>query len=284
MSSFINKLASSLTDKTSGLVGRDNLAKITKVINKGISASSKYRDFMKAGNVVQFISQSSKMTLQICQSQNDPNRLILLGNGQIGPEYPATHFLIEADPSTKHLKFSNANNYICYDNEIPCILREGNDKFTAIRSRNEFRLHEIIGSDEFFALESVYFPGRYLAVLPDGSITSVKNRADTTSHFCINVIHSSTPMPREKTFSVNVNVNTGPPVIGVRESAGPASSLSRQGSNISSKSGYQSKEQESNFYMNQNQSSPRQPPPIPPRPQIETPPQYTNLFPKLPPS
>lgn len=164
MSSFINKLSSGLTNTAGSIVGRENMTKFSNSINRTFK-KSKYRDFMKAGNVVQLISKNSHMSLQICASRNDPNRLILLGNGQIGIEYLNAHFVIEVDPRNSHLKFKNRNNYMAYDNEVPCVLAEvvnpKNSK-EAIRARNEFRLHEIIGSDEWFALESVYYPGRYI--------------------------------------------------------------------------------------------------------------------------
>ena len=55
---------------------------------------------------------------------------------------------------------------------VPCILSEPTHKkpkpHEFIRARNEFRLHEVIGSDEWFSLESVYFPGRYVSITPDG--------------------------------------------------------------------------------------------------------------------
>lgn len=164
MTSFINKLASSVTNTAGSIVGRENLTKLTNSINRTIK-KSKYRDFMKAGNVVQLISKTSHQSLQICTSRNDPNRLILLGNGQIGIEHLNAHFLIEIDPRNSHLKFKNRNNYMAYDNDVPCILADvPNPKSPkeAIRARNEFRLHELIGSDEWFALESVYYPGRYV--------------------------------------------------------------------------------------------------------------------------
>lgn len=263
MSSFINKVASTITNTTGSVIGRDNITKLSNSINRGILLKSKYREFMKGGNVIQLISKSSHMTLQICQSQNDSNRLILLGNGQIGPEFQASHFLIETDPSQKHFKFRNANNYICYDNEIPCILRETNDKYNAIRSRNEFRLHEILGSDEYFALESVYFPGRYLSILPDGSITSTKNKGDQNTHFCLNLIKNNTvqmraPIVTQPSFAPS-------PVVGVRESAGPLNNYNTESTNS-----FQSKEEEAKFDGN-----------VPPAPKYDLPPTYTNLYPKL---
>ena len=62
-------------------------------------------------------------------------------------------------------------------------------KAEQIRARNEFRLVEILGSEEYFCLESVYYPGRFLAVLQDGAITHSRNRAEEKAHFCLNVIH-----------------------------------------------------------------------------------------------
>jgi hypothetical protein len=195
MSSFVNKIANSVTSGTGSIIGRDKVTRLTNVLNKSIT-KSKYRDFMKRGNTVQVISRSSHMSLHICVSQNDASRLILLGNGQIGPEALNSHFIIEKDKDNNHLKFKNGNNYIAFDNEVPCILSEPVNPRTRqeqIRARNEFRVVEILGSDEYFCLESVYFPGRFLGVLPDGSITSTRDRTEDKAQFCLNVIHV---MPR----------------------------------------------------------------------------------------
>ena len=119
MSSFINKFANSVTSGTSSLIGRDKVTRLTNSINKGLFRGSKYRDYMKLGNTVQLISRTSRMSLHICISQNDSSRLILLGNGQVGPEALNSHFVIEKDKNSSHLKFKNGNNYVAFDNEIP---------------------------------------------------------------------------------------------------------------------------------------------------------------------
>ena len=132
------------------------------------------------------------MSLQICSSQNDPNRLILNDAGQIGPEAFNSQFMIETDPKENHLKFRNHLHYIAFDQDVPCVLAEPTTKpkhkSEYIRTRNEFRMHEVIGSDEYFALESVYFPGKYISILPDGSIAVSRNKADESTHFCLNVL------------------------------------------------------------------------------------------------
>lgn len=297
MSSFINKIASSVTNSTSSIIGRENLAKLSNSINRTFK-KSKYRDFMKHGNVAQIISKSSHQSLQICTSRNDASRLILLGNGQIGMEYLNAHFLIEVDPKNSHLKFKNRNNYMAYDNEVPCVLAEvlnPKTKQEAIRARNEFRLHEIIGSDEYFALESVYYPGRYLSILADGSITSTRDKADEKAHFCLHVIN----VPQH-----NLRPNSGPfvytpPVVSVNEAAapvpsaatpvptatsvvpGPSAPVSYPASSSSSSS---SKEEEAAAYERQRREEEQrrsaQQPTSPPQ---DTPPNYGNLFPQLPP-
>ncbi len=118
MASFVNKMMSSVTNSTSSLIGRENLTKLSNTINRTFK-SSKYREFLKAGNVVQLISKNSHMSLQICSSQNDVNRLILLANGQIGPEYRNAHFTIIKDAKNGHYKFQNGPNFVAFDE--PCI-------------------------------------------------------------------------------------------------------------------------------------------------------------------
>ncbi len=107
MSSFVNKIANSVTNTTSMFVGRETMNKLTNGLNRSIFIKSKYRDFMKNGNTIQLLSKNSHMSLQICISQNDQSRLILFGNGQIGPEFTASHWVIEIDPKNGHYKFRN---------------------------------------------------------------------------------------------------------------------------------------------------------------------------------
>lgn len=282
MSSFFNKIASQITNTTGSLVGRDNVTRLTNSINQSFYSKSKYRDYLKQGNVVQLLSKTSHRALHICPSPNDPSRMVLLGNGQIGSEYFGGHFTVEVEGSKKHLKFRNGNNYICFENQIPCVMRETNASHNVIKSRNEFRLHEILGSDEHFALESVFFPGRYLAILADGSITTTKNRADESTHFCLNVITVIPTIPNQ-----NVRNST---MIDIRVTPGPSNATERPSSNFTNQSNYNSevfdsknsKEQEANYYQNENSYTP-----IPQVPDLtinteDTPPQYGNLFPKLP--
>lgn len=283
MSSFFNKIASQITNTTGSLVGRDNVTRFTNSINQSFYSKSKYRDFLKHGNVVQLLSKSSHRAMQICASPNDPSRMILLGNGQIGNEFFGGHFSVEVESSKKHLKFRNGNNYICFDNQIPCVLRETNTSHKVIKARNEFRLHEILGSDEYFALESVFYPGKYLAILPDGSITTTKNRAEENAHFCINVITVIPNIPNQ-----NVRSST---VIDIRVMPGTSNGLERTSTNLGDRtSSYfptesdkkSSKEQEANYYEERDISTPLPSVPDPTFTTEDIPPQYGNLFPKLP--
>lgn len=72
--------------------------------------------------------------------------------------------------------------------------------------RTEFRLHEIFGSDEYFALESVFCPGNYICVSPEGYITTTKNKTSQEAHFKLQLIKNfyegqnadNTPAPYEQ--------------------------------------------------------------------------------------
>lgn len=286
MSSFINKIASTVSNSASSIVGRDNMTKLTNSINRSI-IRSKYREYMKHGNVVQLISKTSHQSLHICTSKNDVNRLILLGNGQIGIEYLNAHFVIEMDPKSSHIKFKNRNNYMAYDNEVPCVLAEvPNPKSPkeAIRTRNEFRLVELIGSEEWFALESVYYPGRYIAVLPDGSITSTRDRTDQQAQFCLHVIH----VPQQNLHQGSVPFVYTPPLVSVSEAAGPAVPPATQPAPFLSAPPApvavraSSKEEEAAAYVGYRQEQSEAAAPPAPSASTDIPPNYSNLFPQLP--
>ena len=86
---------------------------ITSSINRLI-VKSNYRNYIKDGNMLQLCSRSSHMSLNVCYSQRDPLELLIMGNGQIGDNYPHAHWLIEVD-KRGHLSFKNGNNYLAFD-------------------------------------------------------------------------------------------------------------------------------------------------------------------------
>jgi hypothetical protein len=260
----------SITNNTASIIGRENLTKLSNSINKTF-LKSKYRDYLKPGNTVQLISKVSHMSLQICASVNDSSRLVLNGAGQIGQEAFNSHFFIETDPKHGHLKFRNQLNYVAFDQDYPCVLAEPTTKpkhkSEYIRARNEFRMHEVIGSDEYFALESVYFPGKYLSILPDGSITVSKNKADESTHFCLNVL--------------SVHSANGAIVIPSSSSSSIVTSPSFSASANATSNSSNAKQEESNAAAAQASTSNNNTPIENNNDQV--PPAYSSLYPKLPP-
>lgn len=282
MASHLNKFVNTLTNKSAIIIGRENLANMSNSLNQ-IFSKSKYREFMKPGNVIQLVSRSSHRALQICSSLNDPNRLVLNGQGQIGAEFANAHFVIETEPKNKHLKFKNRLSYVAFDNDYPCILSEptGKPKHKSeyIRARNEFRLHEVIGSDEYFSLESVYFPGKYLSVLPSGELTVSRNKADESTHFYIHVVNvnlANTPSAMTSTVVMPPQLVTPAATPGVENPSGFTNA--------------QQKEQEAMAATAAAANSPSAPAPttsnaanqIDPDLADQMPPSYTSLYPRLP--
>jgi hypothetical protein len=86
---------------------------LTSSINKLILKSN-YRDFIKAGNIIQICSRSSHMSLNVCNSQTSSDELLLMGNGQIGEQYTNAHWSILVD-KRGNLSFKNSNNYLAFD-------------------------------------------------------------------------------------------------------------------------------------------------------------------------
>lgn len=196
MASFVNKLANSITNSTGSIIGRENLAKMSNSINQAFN-KNKYRDLLRNGNVVQLLSRNSHKALEICSVPNYPTKLAVYGGGQIGPEFTNAHFVININPENKHIAFQNMNNYLgmSVNNFIPEIVNESEiiektkKKTKIIRmGRIEFRLHEIFGSDDFFALESVHATGFYLCVTEQGLVQVTKNKSDPIAHFQLHLI------------------------------------------------------------------------------------------------
>lgn len=301
MSKFLNKLSNSITNNAGVLIGRENLSKISNSINRAIW-TSKYREDMKAGNIVQLVSRNSHQAVQICASQNDPNRLIVLGNGQIGPEHRNSHFSVIKIKNNSHFKFQNGPNFLALNEPagIPCVLSEPTHPkpkpVEFIRARNEFRLHEVIGSDEWFCLESVYFPGKYVSIMPDGGITVSKNKDDFSCHFGVHLIteHPSNVRPGTSArqslqpSASNASLTNAAGYAAASTSADRASLASNQSynSNQAGANSVQSeesrrKQEESERYAREQQEQTASAPAAEPVQDV-VPPAYGNLFPTLP--
>jgi hypothetical protein len=196
-----------------------------------------------------------------------------MGDGPIGPDHHHAHFAIEKNDN---LKFRNGNFYIAFDNEVPTILSEPTHanakKHEFIRARNEFRLHEIIGSEENFALESVYYPGRYLAILPDGSVTVSRDKSLEICHFFLHVIavQGETYVPPAPKAAKNAPRAAQPVYTDYTATAGTSSGGAGAGASA--------KQQESDSYAAQRDSNDNNNN----NNHTETPPTYNNLFPSLP--
>lgn len=120
-------------------------------------------------------------------------------------------------------------------------------------------------SDEYFALESVYFPGKYISILPDGSIAVSRNKADESTQFCLNVL------------TVNPN-NNGPVIVPASSStlnisAAAASNSNNNDSPMTSKKeeANESERRSAEAAASNNLTDSDQ-----------VPPTYSNLYPKLP--
>jgi len=58
MASYLNKVANSVTNSASSIVGRGNLQKLSNSINKAFT-KAKYRDFLRDGNTLQNFKEFS---------------------------------------------------------------------------------------------------------------------------------------------------------------------------------------------------------------------------------
>lgn len=258
MASYINKLSNAVTNATGSIIGRQTLTKISNSLNQSLYVDVAYRPLIKNGNIVQLISRNSSRSLQICTLPQDPHALILFGNGQIGNEFANGHFMISIN-ADGYLMFSNLNNYICFEQNHPCIKnetdlieRKSKKKVKINFQKAEFRLHEIFGSKEYFALESVHCAGLYLSVTADGQVTTSHNKTDTNAHFKLFLI------AEKKTDSVE-------------EKLGAESTLKSD------------EKEEMEKYSNENENNSQESQILAEAPLAnDLPPDYTSLYPKLP--
>jgi hypothetical protein len=216
------------------------------------------------------------------------------GNGPVGIEHRHAHFSLIRVAENGHLKFQNGMNFFSLDEPggVPCILSEPTGKkpkkHEFIRARNEFRVHEVIGSNEWFCLESVYFPGKYVAILPDGSITVTKNKAEETAHFSMFLIQE---------HPTNVKPGAQPRVASLQPSLASSSSSASLSSQVTANAPEaptasdprpahtfkkDPKQEEAERYAREQQPSTSSQYSAVEDADV-TPPAYSNLFPTLPP-
>jgi hypothetical protein len=198
MAFIVNKITNGLTNATGSLIGRENLTNIANSLNKSYVSDSKYRPFIKHGNVIQLVSRNSLRPIQIVRSIHNPTQLIITADGQVGESFINSHFTIMVNNRNQHLAFQNSNNYIGLSpNRLLGVLTIDDQKLLSYKTKKnlinniEFRLHEIFGSEEYFCLESTYSPGNYLSVAPDNSIVFVKNKTEKSAHFRLHLIHNA---------------------------------------------------------------------------------------------
>ena len=279
MAFIVNKITDSVTNATGSIIGRENLTKLSNSLNKTIYSESKYRQFVKHGNVIQLVSRNSLRSLQIVRSIHNPTQLIIVGDGQIGQSFTNAHFTILINNRNQHIAFQNANNYIGLShNRVLGILTIDDPKLLSYKTKKnlisniEFRLHEIFGSEEFFCLESTYSPGNYLSVAADNTVSFVKNKTDKSAHFQLHLVNNASP------------VQVLPPQAGAVAGA-PVASGYRIPANASAPlymSEEYSKEEEANQSDNSS-SIITETTPVPSNvPLNEPPPVYNTLYPQLP--
>jgi protein involved in sex pheromone biosynthesis len=179
-----------LKDKT---IKRLNVIESSIILKNNLNKAifkSKCRDILKDGNLVQLCSRSSHRSLQICSCKENKKKLIFMANGPVGDGFPKTHFLIEKD-TDGYLSFKSKTDqfYLNFcDNFSSNIFR--NSKYEKILDDTKFRLHEVLGSNEYFALESIKYKGRFLACHPNGVVTTSRNSREENTHFFLNRIHA----------------------------------------------------------------------------------------------
>ena len=145
---------------------------------------------LQDGSSVQLCSRSSHRSLQICGAKDNPSRLVFVANGPIGGDaLQNTHFLIEKD-ADGYLSFKNGylNFYLNFCDNFSASGLSRQSKYAKIRDDTKFRLHEVLGSNEYFSLESMKYKGRFLACHPDGTVTTSRSNSEEVTHFFLNPI------------------------------------------------------------------------------------------------
>ncbi|CAF0810532.1 unnamed protein product [Didymodactylos carnosus] len=166
--SFFTSLAQKAYDVAGNISGgRDYVTSAANALNQVVKGKDP-QVYLKAGNIVQFISRSSERTIQIVMS-NMNNKLVPDAAGGKGPYYQNSHFRVVASQYDRYY-FHNNYNYLGFKNHQPCIVPSSAE--APLPYECEFRVHNMLGSTTHIYLESVQSPGFFLSFNQNGTISN----------------------------------------------------------------------------------------------------------------
>ncbi|KFM62037.1 hypothetical protein X975_12365, partial [Stegodyphus mimosarum] len=156
-----------------------------KALNKVLDHTSLLN--VKSGNVIQFISRITGLSLQILQSPD--GRLVLDCLGGDGHQFHNAHFTVVKDREG-YIMLHNNFNYLAIKDGVAQLYSAGPSGLPTPECR--FKVKEVLMQNQFVTIESVSERGRYIAVLPNGQMKSAiaTSGADQDTHFAVRLIYN----------------------------------------------------------------------------------------------
>ncbi|CAF0922763.1 unnamed protein product [Rotaria sordida] len=167
--SLLGKTESFATNLLGNIVGEDTIVSATHTINSVITGGHCARDLLQNGAIVQLVSKSSGHLLQVVMSTN--NNLVFDGNGTFNSFN--TYFNVEKNEKGR-LRFHNNYNYLAFEGKQPCVksFPSGAKNDSSV----EFRVHDILGTNELLAFESCTCKNHFISISTDGHLKTMNTK------------------------------------------------------------------------------------------------------------
>jgi len=187
-SSFLSKIESTATNLIGTVIGPDAAATATHKLNHAVTHGKTARELLYNGALVQFQSKNSARLLQVVMSSN--GNLVFDGDGSLSSFN--TFFMVEEGEKGR-LRFHNNCNYLAFDGKRPYILTLPPGPKNNVQI--EFRVHDVIGSTEYIALESCSNKNSFISVALNGhlKLSHTKEKSPETLFSVISVPIGSFP-------------------------------------------------------------------------------------------
>ncbi|CAF3356248.1 unnamed protein product [Rotaria sp. Silwood1] len=186
---LLGKTESFATNLLGNIVGEDTIASATHTINSVITGGHCARDLLQNGAIVQLLSKSSGHLLQIVMSSYDI--LAFDGNGTMNSFN--TYFNVEKTEKGR-LRFHNNYNYFAFQGKQACIksFPSGAKSDPSL----EFRVHDILGTNELVAFESCTCKNHFISISTDGHLktTNTKEKNIDAQFSVIPVVNNQQPI------------------------------------------------------------------------------------------
>ncbi|XP_041373685.1 uncharacterized protein LOC121386749 [Gigantopelta aegis] len=167
----VDKVASTVTNEINDLVGQNTTGAI---LNQ-----------FQTGNVVQLVSRTSGRSLQVVAAVN--GQLVVDGAGPTQGQPPFNAVWTVVAEGKNQIRLHNNNNFLTIINGQTALINMPPGTVQGIETK--LQLHLMSG--QYVIIESMKEQGRYVGVMPDGSLKPASSTGrEINSHFAVKLVYS----------------------------------------------------------------------------------------------